>query len=71
MELTVSLQMYIPSWAQFPDHSHPLLLASQKLTERMQQRVRELNERNVVRGKFYQNGDDILDDETWTNGKNK
>ena len=53
MELTVPLQMCIPSWAQIPDHPHPLFLASQKSTERTQQQAWALNERNVFRGKFY------------------
>ena len=37
-EITAMLKIwYILSWAQFPHHSHPPFLASQKLTERTQQ----------------------------------
>ena len=39
MKLTISAKVYIPSWVQFPDDFRPVSLASQKLTERMQQRA--------------------------------
>ena len=41
MKPTIAPQVYIPSWALFPDHFHPLFLASQKLTEQTQRRMLE------------------------------
>jgi hypothetical protein len=60
MGLAIFLQIYIASWAQFPDHSHPLLLASRKLSEQMQLQERSLNGRGVFQGKLYQDDKDDI-----------
>jgi len=56
MKLTISAKVYIPSWAQFPDDSHPVFFPSWRLTEQTQRRTWELNGQGVFQGKFYRYG---------------
>jgi hypothetical protein len=39
IKLTMSPKVYIPSWVRFPDDFHPVVFASQRLTEQMQWRA--------------------------------
>jgi hypothetical protein len=57
MKLTIRSKVYIPSWVQFLDDFHPILLADQMSTEQMQRPARELNEQCVSQRKLYQRGD--------------